>query len=134
MVRLLQDLGAESVRDTVRTWLLQAEAVITDFPDTAGRLRPSYHSVVSYYEGSKATAIDLWSADTQHFWRQWGNYEVGCLIYCDRGHPYSKKSFHSCPECGRKRKAVIMESQANYEHTLDREQFLRVLNLAAVKC
>ncbi|KAL8945029.1 MAG: hypothetical protein Q9216_000013 [Gyalolechia sp. 2 TL-2023] len=110
--------------------LLQAEALILKYPDTAGLLRSSYDSVKGYWESSKTAAADLWTVEARKFWKQWGEYEVGCLVYCEHRHPYSKKSFTGCPECGRV-KAKVSESQAEYELKLNRDEFLRFLNKAA---
>ncbi|KAL8943406.1 MAG: hypothetical protein Q9211_000995 [Gyalolechia sp. 1 TL-2023] len=73
-VKLLHDLGIEPEpmgNDACR-WLLQVEALILKYPDTAGLLRSSYDSVKSYWESSKTTAADLWTVETRKFWKQWG--------------------------------------------------------------
>lgn len=130
---MLKGLGIdpELVGDDACSWLLRAEALVIEYPDTAGLLRSSYDLVRSYWEGSKTAAIDLWAGETRKFWKQWGEYEVGSLVYCERGHPYSRRSFPGCPECGRKVAPKPPKSQADYERNLNREEFLRALNWMA---
>lgn len=114
--------------------LLQAEALIVQYPDTAGQLRFSYDSVKRHWEKSTTTkenatpiAAELWTNEARKFWKDWGNYEIGYLVYCKKGHPYSKRSLAGCPECGRM-KIKGSEIQAEYERKLNRDEFLRSLN------
>ncbi|KAL8843310.1 MAG: hypothetical protein Q9170_000168 [Blastenia crenularia] len=129
-VRLLKDAGVSHgmIGDDACQLLLRVEKLVRTYPDSAGMFRSGYDSVKCYWEGSKTIATDLWTTDTRKFWKQWGDYEVGFLVYCELGHPYSQRSFPSCPECGRKVERKVPESQADYERNLNREEFLRVLN------
>ncbi|KAL8806343.1 MAG: hypothetical protein Q9182_001373 [Xanthomendoza sp. 2 TL-2023] len=106
----------------------RAERLTVENPGTAGILRSCYQSFDPYERGN-ATTAELWTAKTREFWEKWGAYEVGSLRYCQKGHPYSRKAFEECPECGgRKVSAGQVENRANYKRNLDRDIFLKVIN------
>ncbi|KAL9598369.1 MAG: hypothetical protein Q9219_004531 [cf. Caloplaca sp. 3 TL-2023] len=129
ITKLLEDLQAtsEAIGADICNWLRQAETLIVQYPDTAGLHRSSFDAVKRHWEGSKTITADLWTLETRKLWIKWGEFEVGNLVYCEKGHPYSNKSFSSCPECGRKVMPRDPESQADFERNLDRDNFLRVM-------
>ena len=70
------------------------------YPDTAGRLLTTYHSVKAVVEKSK-NASNLYTKATQNVWWTWPKHQTGHLKHCRYGHPYSSATTKDCPECGR---------------------------------
>ncbi|KAL8853505.1 MAG: hypothetical protein Q9221_001664 [Calogaya cf. arnoldii] len=105
----------------------RAEDLIVGHPDTAGILRPCYQSLDPYTKGNDSTA-ELWTTKTRKFWEKWGEYEMGSLVYCKNGHPYSRKAFQECPECGGRRvQRGQIEEREEFVKTLDRDIFLKAI-------
>ncbi|KAL8658342.1 MAG: hypothetical protein Q9226_001086 [Calogaya cf. arnoldii] len=105
----------------------RAEDLIVGHPDTAGILRPCYQSLDPYTKGNDSTA-ELWTMKTREFWEKWGEYRMGSLVYCKNGHPYSRKAFQECPECGgRKVQRRQIEEREEFVKTLDRDMFLKAM-------
>ncbi|KAL8724644.1 MAG: hypothetical protein Q9166_007834 [cf. Caloplaca sp. 2 TL-2023] len=129
LVQLCLDAVAESLASAVDN-LDRHERVqdlIAENPDTAGVLESCYQSLDPYTKGKETTA-ELWTAKTQEFWDKWGVHEVGSLIYCKRGHPYSRKAFQGCPECGgRKVYRKQNENGDEFVKNLDRGMFLTAM-------
>ncbi|KAL6718793.1 hypothetical protein ACLMJK_003027 [Lecanora helva] len=70
------------------------------YPDTAGQLRQTYHSVKGVYDEEQSTA-NLYTKGAQRVWWKWPRHHIGYLQYCPYGHPYSSARTNECPECGR---------------------------------
>ncbi|KAL8813633.1 MAG: hypothetical protein Q9200_000115 [Gallowayella weberi] len=129
LIQLCFDAVAESLGSEVDNLdrSERAERLTLENPETAGIFRSCYQSFDPYLNGN-ATTAELWTAKTREFWETWGEYEVGSLRYCQQGHPYSRKAFEGCPECGgRKVSAGQVEDRANYEKVLDRDMFFKAM-------
>lgn len=105
----------------------RVEQLIRENPDTAGTLRACYQCLDPYTQGKDSTA-ELWTSKTREFWEKWGDHEMGSLGYCKNGHPYSRKAFSVCPECGgRKVQGEQIEDGEEFVKHLDREMFLKAM-------
>ncbi|KAL8954165.1 MAG: hypothetical protein Q9222_000049 [Ikaeria aurantiellina] len=130
--KLVGDLSyhVESQIIDIDECLSQADLLIEEYPDSAGILRPSYQSVQQYVYGIQSMP-DLWHPKVQAFWKSWGDYQLGTLLYCGHGHPYSGKAYAGCPECGRKvQRQSHEEREAEriaIDNRLDKEKFLRFM-------
>ncbi|KAL8911628.1 MAG: hypothetical protein Q9171_003235 [Xanthocarpia ochracea] len=105
----------------------RVEMLMTENPDTAGVFKHCYHFLDPEAKDSDSTA-ELWTAQTREFWEKWGEYEIGSLAYCKNGHPYSRKTFPECAECGGRRiqREQIEDGEA-FVKNLDREMFLKAI-------
>ncbi|KAL9022934.1 MAG: hypothetical protein Q9180_008483, partial [Flavoplaca navasiana] len=105
----------------------RAEQLIDENPDTAGRLRACYEALDPYTK-DRDSVVELWTSKSREFWEKWGDYEMGSLVYCKSGHPYSRKAFPDCPECGgRKGQQERCEDREEFVKTLDRDLFLKTI-------
>ncbi|KAL8997355.1 MAG: hypothetical protein Q9169_003337 [Polycauliona sp. 2 TL-2023] len=105
----------------------RAEQLIIENPDTAGRLRSCYQSLDPFTK-SQGSMGELWTIKTREIWEKWGEYEMGSLTYCKNGHPYSRKAFPICPECGgRKMQRDQIDDREEFVKTLDRDMFLKAM-------
>lgn len=78
----------------------QIKSLCTTYPDTAGKFHRSYMALnPSIHCGKLLNDINY--KDTWEYWRKWGKYETGDVMYCRFGHPFSGKNFSDCPECGK---------------------------------
>ena len=105
----------------------RAEILMVENPDTVGIFKHCYHFLDPETKGSQSTG-ELWTAQTREFWEKWGEYEIGSLAYCKNGHPYSRKTFPECAECGGRRlqREQIGDGEA-FVKNLDREMFLEAI-------
>ncbi|KAL9641307.1 MAG: hypothetical protein Q9204_000101 [Flavoplaca sp. TL-2023a] len=105
----------------------RAEQLIDENPGTVGRLRACYEALDPYTK-DRDSVVELWTSKTRELWEKWGDYEMGSLVYCKSGHPYSRKAFPDCPECGgRKGKQERCDDREVFVKTLDRDSFLKTI-------
>ncbi|KAL8673879.1 MAG: hypothetical protein Q9168_001699 [Polycauliona sp. 1 TL-2023] len=105
----------------------RAEQLIIENPDTAGRLHSCFEALDPYARSSGSNT-ELWTMKTREFWEKWGDYEMGSLAYCQNGHPYARKVFPGCPECGGRRvQRNQIEEKEEFVKTLDRDMFLKAI-------
>ena len=97
---ILQSLGDTDEKENMAA-LQRVSQLVAEYPDTAGMLTTSFKSMQEQCTTLEQVG-ELWTEDAKKMWQKFGEYELGSGGYCGYGHPYSKKTFPSCPECGRR--------------------------------
>ena len=94
----VDDIPDYNVMDSLKRVTELCEA----FPYTAAIFLELAHSLTRYYQGGSAPDHPVaWNThQVRELSRKWGIHEIGHLKTCQYQHPYSSKTFGSCPECG----------------------------------
>jgi DNA-directed RNA polymerase subunit RPC12/RpoP len=98
---ILRSLGMDSGLDVEQTsWRIMDAGC--RFPETAGQLIKTYHSLQPFLGGLglDIRLSPLGADELRRLWQKLGKQEPGDLARCSKHHRYSAITFVRCPECG----------------------------------
>ena len=118
-----------SVRQNANDSLEATIKICQTYPTSAGRFLSVANELKNHRYTPDVTAIPKpWTKRTTAHERAWGSHILSQLQTCDRGHPYSDRSFpEECPECGKKTELAEVEF-ARSAQFLHEDKFLAMMN------
>ena len=123
---ILRDAEVRSELD-VATSLCKIQDLCSSFPDSAGLLSITYVAIKGVLSG-RQRCCKMYSEESVKVWWNWPNHVIGDLRYCKFGHPYSSKTWDTCPYCGNE---VHEQEVVRPDSFLKEEDFIAAMHAMA---